>query len=54
MTTPAYSWTPLIVAHAVAAASAVGLGLVVLSRRKGNALHRQLGHAVLSVLGFHP
>lgn len=41
--TPAYSWTPLIVAHTAAATSALVLGAVLLARRKGSRVHRVLG-----------
>ena len=40
MPTPAYSWTPVIVAHAVLAATAVGLGAMLLWGRKGHQAHR--------------
>ncbi len=40
MPTPAYSWTPVIVAHAVLAATAVGLGAMLLRGRKGHRAHR--------------
>lgn len=38
-----YTWTPLIIVHAVCAATALGLGGLVLARRKGTASHRALG-----------
>lgn len=40
MTTPAYSWTPVIVIHASLAALAVILGAVLLWGRKGHRAHR--------------
>ena len=52
MTPPAYSWTPLIAAHAVAAASAVVLGAAVLLRRKGTDTHRLLGRLWVLAMAF--
>lgn len=40
ITNPAYAWTPLIVTHALAAASAVALGASLLWNRKGHRAHR--------------
>lgn len=40
MATPAYTWTPLIVTHALAAALAVTLGAWLLWNRKGHRAHR--------------
>ena len=43
MPTPAYTWTPVIVVHALAAATAVGLGAWLLKARKGHRAHRVVG-----------
>lgn len=40
MTTPATTWTPIIVTHAVLAAIALVLGALLLWGRKGHRLHR--------------
>ena len=40
MPTTAYSWTPVVAVHALAAASAVVLGAWLLQARKGNRAHR--------------
>ncbi len=40
MTETAYSWNPVIVTHALAAATAVGLGAWLLCARKGHPAHR--------------
>ena len=50
MNPPSYSWTPLIVAHAAAAGSAVLLGACVLLRRKGDALHRLMGRVWVGLM----
>ena len=47
-----YTWTPTIVLHAVAAASALGLGALLLARRKGTASHRALGWAWVSLMAL--
>ena len=39
----AYSWTPTILVHAASATAALGLGMVLLARRKGTPSHRALG-----------
>jgi uncharacterized membrane protein len=39
----AYSWTSTILVHATAATAALGLGMVILARRKGTPSHRALG-----------
>jgi uncharacterized membrane protein len=41
--TTAYSWTPTIIVHAACAAAALGVGALVLARRKGTPSHRALG-----------
>jgi uncharacterized membrane protein len=41
--TTTYQWTPLIIAHTIAAASALVLGSLVLLRRKGTFSHRVMG-----------
>ena len=43
---------PLIVAHAGAAAAAIGLGAVQLLRRKGTWPHRVIGWCWVALLGF--
>ncbi len=40
MPSPAYSWTPVIVVHALLAAAAVVLGAMLLRGRKGHRAHR--------------
>jgi len=40
MTTPFYTWTPVILTHALLAATAVVLGALLLWGRKGHRLHR--------------
>lgn len=52
MSAPAYSWTPLIAAHAAVAGFAVLLGAVVLWRRKGTVSHRLLGRLWVLSMGF--
>lgn len=52
MSAPAYSWTPLIAAHAAVAGCAVLLGAVVLWRRKGTVAHRLLGRLWILFMGF--
>lgn len=39
----AYTWTPIIVTHTVAAGAALLIGTTVLLRRKGTRSHRALG-----------
>ncbi|MFM7532295.1 MAG: DUF2306 domain-containing protein [Rubrivivax sp.] len=43
MSTPAYTWTPVIVTHALAAGTAVVLGAWLLRSRKGQPAHRLWG-----------
>lgn len=43
MNSPAYSWTPVIVTHALLAATAVALGAGLLRGRKGHLPHRIAG-----------
>lgn len=43
MSSPAYTWTPVIVTHALAAGASVLLGGWLLSARKGHRGHRLLG-----------
>ena len=52
MSLPAYSWTPLIAAHAAVAAAAVVVGAIVLWRRKGTAVHRWLGRVWITLMGL--
>lgn len=50
--TPAYTWTPLIVAHTAAATLALALGAFLLSRRKGSRAHRALGWLWVLLMAF--
>jgi len=50
--TTANSWTPLIVAHTAAATSALVLGAVLLTRRKGSRVHRVLGWLWVVLMAF--
>ena len=40
MASPTYTWTPIILTHALMAATAVVLGAALLLARKGNRVHR--------------
>lgn len=43
MTSPYYSWSPVVIAHAALAAVAVLLGAALLLTRKGHSMHRLMG-----------
>ena len=43
MTIPYYSWSPVIIGHAVLASAAVVLGALLLATRKGHQIHRLMG-----------
>jgi len=49
---PAQTFTPLILAHAMAAGLALALGAVILSRRKGDLRHRWMGRAWFALMTF--
>ena len=48
----AASFTPVILAHTVAALAAVGIGAVVFARRKGGTTHRTLGYLWVALMAL--
>jgi len=47
-----YQWTPLIIAHTVAATSALVVGCILLFKRKGTFSHRTLGWVWVVLMAF--
>ena len=47
-----YQWTPLIIAHTIAATSALVVGCILLFKRKGTFSHRTLGWVWVVLMAF--
>ncbi len=50
--TTLYQWTPLIIAHAAAATSALVIGATLLFKRKGDLNHRLMGWIWVGLMTF--
>lgn len=48
----AYQWTPIVIAHTVAATSALVVGCILFFKRKGTFSHRTLGWVWVVLMAF--